>query len=37
VLIGHRIGTRFRRPAEIVGGLVLIGIGTQILISHLTA
>jgi len=37
VLIGYRIGTRFRRPAEILGGLVLIGIGTQILIEHLSA
>lgn len=37
VFIGYRIGTRFRRPAEILGGLVLIGIGTQILIEHLTA
>lgn len=37
VLIGYRIGTRFRRPAEILGGLVLIGIGTQTLIEHLTA
>lgn len=35
VLIGHRVGTRFRRPAEIVGGLVLIGIGVSILIEHL--
>ena len=37
VFVGYRIGTRFRRPAEILGGLVLIGIGTQILIEHLTA
>jgi len=37
VMIGYRIGTRFRRPAEILGGLVLIGIGTQILIEHLSA
>ncbi|QAY74667.1 manganese efflux pump [Agromyces protaetiae] len=37
VLIGHRVGRRFQRPAEIVGGLVLIGIGTQLLIEHLTA
>lgn len=37
VLIGHRVGTRFRRPAEIVGGLVLIGIGVGILIEHLSA
>jgi len=37
VLLGHRIGTRFRRPAEIVGGIVLIGIGVSILVKHLTA
>ncbi|WP_282836677.1 manganese efflux pump MntP family protein [Microbacterium flavum] len=37
VFVGFRIGTRFRRPAEIVGGLVLIGIGTQILLEHLLA
>lgn len=35
--LGHRIGTRFRRPAEIVGGIVLIGIGVSILVKHLTA
>ena len=33
---GHRIGRRFGKLAEIVGGLVLLGIGTKILISHLT-
>ncbi len=37
VLIGHRVGTRYRRPAEIIGGLVLIGIGASILIEHLSA
>ncbi|GAA4784503.1 manganese efflux pump MntP [Microbacterium gilvum] len=37
VLVGHRIGTRWRRPAEIVGGVVLIGIGVQILFEHLLA
>lgn len=37
VFVGYRLGTRFRKPAEIVGGLVLIGIGVQILIEHLTA
>ncbi len=37
VFVGHRIGTRWRKPAEIIGGLVLIGIGTQILIEHLAA
>lgn len=36
VFIGHRIGTRFRRPAEFVGGVVLIGIGVRILLEHLT-
>lgn len=35
--LGHRIGTRFHRPAEIVGGIVLIGIGVSILVKHLTA
>lgn len=37
VFVGYRLGTRFRRPAEILGGVVLIGIGVQILIEHLTA
>lgn len=37
VLIGHRVGTRFRRPAEIIGGVVLIGIGASIVIDHLGA
>ena len=37
VLIGHRVGTRWRKPAEIIGGIVLIGIGTQILVEHLLA
>ncbi|GAA4976052.1 manganese efflux pump MntP family protein [Kineococcus glutinatus] len=35
VLIGHRAGARFRGPAEIVGGLVLILIGVRILLDHL--
>jgi putative Mn2+ efflux pump MntP len=35
VVVGHRAGARFRRPAEAVGGVVLIGIGTRILLSHL--
>lgn len=37
VWLGHRGGKRFGRPATVVGGLVLIGIGTSILIEHLTA
>ncbi len=35
VLIGHRAGVRFRKPAEIIGGLVLIAIGVKILLEHL--
>ena len=35
ILIGHRAGVRFRRPAEIAGGLILILIGTRILFDHL--
>jgi putative Mn2+ efflux pump MntP len=37
VLIGHRVGTKFRGPAEIAGGIILIGIGVKILVDHLTA
>lgn len=35
VYVGHKFGERFRRPAEIIGGIVLILIGTMILIEHL--
>ncbi len=35
VLLGHRFGARFRRIAELIGGVVLIGIGMQILLEHL--
>lgn len=35
VLIGHRVGARFGRPAEIAGGVILIAIGANILLSHL--
>ena len=35
--VGQRLGTRFGRRAGIAGGVVLIGIGTEILISHLSA
>ncbi|MFT4305867.1 MAG: manganese efflux pump MntP family protein [Microbacterium sp.] len=37
VHLGHRAGDRFQTPAEIVGGLVLIGIGVKILLEHLLA
>jgi putative Mn2+ efflux pump MntP len=32
---GKRIGARLKDWAEVVGGLVLIGIGTEILVEHL--
>ncbi|MFC4615930.1 manganese efflux pump MntP family protein [Cellulomonas algicola] len=35
VLIGHRVGVRFRGPAEVVGGVILILIGVRILLDHL--
>jgi putative Mn2+ efflux pump MntP len=35
VLLGHRAGARWRRPAEALGGLVLIAIGLRILFDHL--
>lgn len=35
ILIGHRAGVRFRRPAEVAGGVILILIGTRILLDHL--
>lgn len=34
VVVGRRVGARFGRPAEILGGLVLIGIGTSIVLEH---
>lgn len=37
VYIGSRFGERFKRPAEVLGGVVLIIIGVLILIEHLTA
>ena len=35
VAIGHRVGARFQRPAELAGGAVLISIGLQVLLEHL--
>jgi putative Mn2+ efflux pump MntP len=35
VLLGHRAGARWRRPAELAGGAVLILIGLRILLTHL--
>jgi putative Mn2+ efflux pump MntP len=36
LLAGHRLGTRFGKGMEIVGGLILIGIGLRILFVHLS-
>jgi putative Mn2+ efflux pump MntP len=33
--IGNRLGHFFERKIEILGGLILIGIGVKILIGHL--
>ena len=35
VYIGKKAGEKFGKPAEIVGGLILIGIGVKILLEHL--
>ena len=35
--VGRRFGTMLNDKAEILGGLILVGIGTRILISHLMA
>ncbi len=35
VLLGHKIGEKFSNKAEILGGIVLIALGTKILIEHL--
>lgn len=36
MLVGSRLGSRFGKPIEILGGLILIGIGVKILIQHFT-
>lgn len=33
VYIGHTVGTRFRTPAEVLGGLILVGIGISVLLG----
>ena len=35
VLVGNRLGHFFEKKMEIVGGLILVGIGIKILIDHL--
>lgn len=36
LLIGHKLGSRFGSRMEMLGGLILIGIGLRVVISHLT-
>ena len=35
VMVGHLFGSRFERPAQIVGGVVLVLIGVKVLLEHL--
>ena len=35
LLIGKKVGDRFHRGAQILGGVILIAIGIKILIEHL--
>lgn len=35
VYIGHFFGERWQKPAGIVGGVILVGIGLRVLVSHL--
>ena len=37
MLLGGRLGAKFGRRAEVVGGLILIAIGVKILVEHLGA
>jgi putative Mn2+ efflux pump MntP len=36
VAVGHAFGSRFERPAQMVGGIVLVCIGIKVLVEHLT-
>lgn len=35
LLIGHRLGTTFGKRMEVLGGVILNGIGLRVLITHL--
>jgi putative Mn2+ efflux pump MntP len=35
LLAGHRLGKQFGRSMEVLGGLILIGIGLRVVITHL--
>ena len=32
--VGNEVGKRYRKPVEVLGGLVLIGIGVRIVMAH---
>jgi putative Mn2+ efflux pump MntP len=36
VMVGGRLASRFGRPVEIAGGIVLILIGIRIIVGHLS-
>ena len=35
VWVGHVFGARYERPAQIVGGIVLVCIGIKVLLEHM--
>ena len=35
VFIGHKIGNKFNNKIEIMGGIILISLGSKILVEHL--
>jgi putative Mn2+ efflux pump MntP len=35
LLLGNQLGLRFSKSMEILGGILLIGIGLRVLITHL--
>jgi len=35
VIVGNFFGTRYKKKAEIIGGIILILIGLKILLEHL--
>ncbi len=37
VFVGHKFGKLFQNKIEILGGLILIIIGSKILVEHLTS
>jgi putative Mn2+ efflux pump MntP len=37
MVLGRRIGTFWGKRVELVGGLILIGIGLKIVLEHLSA